>query len=198
MKVINELLQVEKSIISQSKVSAQILKTLDHIVSKRNYTVTFSDQKISLVASNNYRLFDTIVVRQNLDMMNIEITDNIDEMGNETVIGKIISSSKENRPTPLSVYSYRNDNFFVSTQKDIIVITTIVGISLHTKAIELDEDILLKFKTSENKNNVKCVYWQEASSECFIFKQLAFRGHLNTNAQARHRTQKFFITRTTS
>ena len=191
MKVINEVLQVEKNIIAQSNVSAHILKSLDDIVTKSNYTVTFSDQQISLVASNNYRLFDTIVVRQNLDMMNIEITDKVDEMGNETVIAKIPSSSKENQSIPLSVYSYRNDNFFISTQKDIIVITTIVGISLHTKAIELDEDILLIFTTSEiieHKNKVKCVYWQEASSKSFIFEQLALRGYLNTNAQARHRT----------
>ena len=124
-------------------------------------------------------------------MMNIEIMDKVDWMGNETVSWKIRSSSKENQSTPLSVYSYRNDSFFISTKEDNIIITTIVGISLHTKAIELGEDILLNFTTSEiieHKNKVKCVYWQEASSKSFIFEQLALRGYLNTNAQARHRT----------
>ena len=50
----------QKSTIAQSNVSAQILKTLDDIVLKRNYTVIFSDQNIALVASNNYHESDTI------------------------------------------------------------------------------------------------------------------------------------------
>ena len=91
--------------------SAQILKTLNDIVLKRNYTVIFSDQIIVLVASNNYHESDTIVVTHNRDVMNIEITDKFDEMDNETVILKIPSLSVENQSSQISAYSYRKDTF---------------------------------------------------------------------------------------
>ena len=107
MKVLNELLQVEKNIIAESDISAQILKSLDDIVIRSNYTVTFSDKNIALVASKNYRVSDTIVVTQNLDMMNNEIIDQFSEIGNETVAVNIRYSSEESQSTPLSVYSFR-------------------------------------------------------------------------------------------